>query len=102
LRITRQTLCRYVKNGKIKVKSKFSKNFFEYDDESVYALIGEKSCKQKKSIVSYARVSTQKQKEQLNEQNKRIYESCISRGLVLEKQYFDLQNNTRIVLSVVK
>lgn len=92
LRITRQTLCRYVKNGKIKVKSKFSKNFFEYDDESVYALIGEKSCKQKKSIVSYARVSTQKQKEQLNEQNKRIYESCISRGLVLEKQYFDIKS----------
>ena len=92
LKITRQTLCKYVKQGKIKIKSKLSKNFFEYDDESVFALIGQKSNKNKKSIVSYARVSNQNQKQQLIEQNKRIYESCISRGLILEKQYFDIKS----------
>ena len=47
LKITRQTLCKYVKQGKIKIKSKLSKNFFEYDDESVFALIGQKSNKNK-------------------------------------------------------
>lgn len=92
LKITRQTLCKYAKQGKVKIKSKLSKNFFEYDDESVFALIGQKSNKNKKSIVSYARVSNQNQKEQLQEQNKMIYESCISRGIILEKQYFDIKS----------
>lgn len=92
LKITRQTLCRYVKQGKIKIKSKISNNFFEYDDESVFSLIGEKTKKNKKIVVSYARVSTQNQKNQLIQQNKRIYESCISRGLLLQKQYSDIKS----------
>lgn len=92
LKITRQTLCRYVKQGKVKIKSKISNNFFEYDDESVFSLIGEKTKKNKKIVVSYARVSTQNQKNQLIQQNKRIYESCISRGLLLQKQYSDIKS----------
>lgn len=92
LGITRQTLCRYVKEGKVKVKARISEKFYEYDDDSVYALIGEKTDKKNKHIVSYARVSTQNQKEQLIEQNTRIYNSCISRGLVLEKQYSDIKS----------
>lgn len=92
LGITRQTLCRYVKEGKVKVKARINEKFYEYDDDSVYALIGEKTDKKNKHIVSYARVSTQNQKEQLIEQNTRIYNSCISRGLVLEKQYSDIKS----------
>lgn len=92
LGITRQTLCRYVKEGKVKVKARINEKFYEYDDDSVYALIGEKTDKKNKHIVSYARVSTQNQKEQLIEQNTRIYNSCISRGLILEKQYSDIKS----------
>ena len=92
LGITRQTLCRYVKDGKVKVKARINEKFYEYDDDSIYALIGEKTDKKNKHIVSYARVSTQNQKEQLIEQNTRIYNSCISKGLVLEKQYSDIKS----------
>ena len=92
LGVTRQTLCRYLKEGKVKIKAKINEKFFEYDDDSVYALIGGKSNKKNKSIVSYARVSIQNQKEQLTEQNMRIYNSCISRGIALEKQYSDIKS----------
>ena len=43
-------------------------------------------------MVSYARVSTQNQKTQLLEQNKRIYDSCISRGLKLDRQFSDIKS----------
>lgn len=91
LGICRQTLCNYTKNGLIKIKSKGIK-LYDYDEDSVYALIGEKIDSKNKSIVSYARVSTQKQKSQLDDQNKRIYDSCVSRGIVLSKQYSDIKS----------
>lgn len=36
-------------------------------------------------------MSTQNQKKQLTEQNQRIYDSCISRGLKLDKQFSDIK-----------
>lgn len=98
LGVCRQTLCNYVQEGKVKVKAKLSKNYYEYDDDSVYALIGEKNKKENKEIVSYSRVSTQSQKKQLDEQKLRIYDSCVARGIVLSKQYSDVKsgmNNER-------
>lgn len=92
LGITQYTLYRYLKDGKVKLKSKLSKTDYEYDDDSVYALIGQKIKKKNKLIISYARVSTQNQKKQLTEQNQRIYESCISRGLKLDKQFSDIKS----------
>lgn len=67
LGITQYTLYRYLKNGKVRLKSKLSKTDYDYDDDSIYALIGKKSKKHKKLIISYARVSTQNQKKQLEE-----------------------------------
>lgn len=92
LGISRSTLYRYKRDGVLKIKAKFNDNFYEYDDDSVYALIGDSIKKKNKSIVSYARVSTQSQKSQLEEQNQRIYDSCISRGLTLDKQYSDIKS----------
>ena len=92
LGITQFTLYRYLKNNKIKLKSKISKTNYEYDDDSIYALIGQKKLKKNKKIISYARVSTQNQKKQLKEQNKRIYDSCISRGLKLDNQFSDIKS----------
>lgn len=92
LGITQFTLYRYLKNGKVKLKSKLSKTNYEYDDDSVYALIGQKKEKKDKKIISYARVSTQNQKKQLIEQNQRIYDSCISRGLQLDQQFSDIKS----------
>ena len=92
LGITQYTLYRYLKEGKVKLSSKLSKTDYNYDDESVYALIGQKSKKKNKLVISYARVSTQNQKKQLEEQKQRIYDSCISRGLKLDKQFSDIKS----------
>lgn len=92
LGITQFTLYRYLKDGKVKLKSKLSKTNYEYDDDSVYALIGQKKQKKDRKIISYARVSTQNQKKQLVEQNQRIYDSCISRGLKLDRQFSDIKS----------
>ena len=92
LGISRSTLYRYKRDGIIKIKTKFNDNFYEYDDDSVYQLLGDSSKAQNKLIVSYARVSTQNQKKQLVEQNQLIYESCISRGLKLDKQFSDIKS----------
>ena len=91
LGITRPTLTKYVKTGLIKVNI-LPTGRYNYEDSSVLAFIGQKTKKRGESIISYARVSTQSQKKQLLEQNQRIYESCISRGLELEKQYSDIKS----------
>lgn len=91
LGITQQTLYNWTKEGKIKFQ-KISDHLNIYDDNSVYALIGNKQNKRNKKIISYSRVSTQNQKEQLKEQTQRIYDSCISRGIKLDKQLEDIKS----------
>lgn len=58
LGITQFTLYRYLRDGKVKLRSKLSRTNYEYDDDSVYALICRKKEKKDKKIISYARVST--------------------------------------------
>lgn len=91
LGITRATLCKYVKEGTIKVTKK-KNGYYDYDDDSVFAFIGLKKDKHNNKIISYSRVSTQNQKEQLKEQTQRIYESCISRGIKLDEQIEDIKS----------
>ena len=64
LRITRQTLTKYVKSGKIKVIVNPSGRY-EYDNKSVYAFINKDI---EKKTYLYARVSTPKQKKDLQNQ----------------------------------
>lgn len=91
LGVTRTTLTKYVKEGTIKV-TKMKNGYYNYDDDSVYAFIGLKKKKHDSKIISYARVSTQNQKEQLKAQSNRIYESCISKGIVLDEQIEDIKS----------
>ena len=91
LGITKKKLYNWTKEGKIKFQ-KISDHLNIYDDNSVYALIGNKQNKRNKKIISYSRVSTQNQKEQLKEQTQRIYDSCISRGIKLDKQLEDIKS----------
>lgn len=91
LRISRITLMNYVKKGYIK-GFKQPTGVYNYDEESVYSFIGLNKKKSNTKIISYARVSTQNQKDQLKEQNKRIYESCISKGISLDEQIEDMKS----------
>lgn len=89
LQIHRNTLYNYVKEGKIRVIIK-ANGYYDYNDDDVYAFIGKRKEKYGTKIISYSRVSTQKQKDQLKSQTQRIYESCISKGIKLDEQFEDI------------
>ena len=91
LNITRPTLCSYVKRGYIKAV-KTPTGMFNYDEDSVLAFIGLKKKKNNTKIVSYSRVSTQSQKNQLTEQTNQLYNYCISKGIDLNEQISDIKS----------
>ena len=62
LQITRPTLCSYIKKGIIKAK-KMPNGFYEYDEESVYKLLGV----DKRDVVVYGRVLTFKRNNKIND-----------------------------------
>lgn len=87
LNISRATLTRYVKLGKIKaVKNEFSR--YTYDPKSVYKLLNGSP----KVDVIYARVSTHKQKNQLTNQVEKITEYCNNNNINIDKEYKDISS----------
>lgn len=91
LNISRITLMKYLKVGYISA-IKLPNGRYDYNEDSVFAFIGNKKEKKNKKIISYSRVSTQNQKSQLKEQTQRIYNSCISRGVKLDEQIEDIKS----------
>jgi predicted site-specific integrase-resolvase len=85
------TLCKYVKSGIIKV-DRLKNGQYNYNEESVYEFLGQKFNRNQKVNISYSRVSTQAQKDQLKEQTLRIYNSCISKGIELDEQIEDIKS----------
>jgi predicted site-specific integrase-resolvase len=86
LRITRQTLTKYVKLGKIKVIINPSGRY-EYDNKSVYAFINKDI---EKKTYLYARVSTPKQKKDLQNQIELLKTYCFSNGININGIYSDV------------
>ena len=87
LNITRPTLCKYIKNGTLKgVKS--PAGIWNYDDESVYNLLGWN--KEKRYGVIYCRVSTQKQKHDLENQKELLKQFCSKKGYLIKEIYQDI------------
>lgn len=95
LNITQPTLSKYAKEGIIKY-NKINNYHYEYNDNDVYKLIGLKKEKKNKINISYSRVSTNNQKQQLIDQKQRIYEYCISKGIQLDDQYSDIKSGMNI------
>ena len=86
LKITRPTLTKYVKDGKIKVK-KLPSGMYDYDEDSVFSiagLCGERTC------AIYARVSTQKQKKDLSNQIEIIRKYANENGYSVDNVYSDI------------
>ena len=77
LNITRPTLSRYVKEKIVKYKVQ-PNGFYDYDEESVYKILN-KSIERKNVI--YTRVSTQKQKPDLENQKKIVEKYCLKNGI---------------------
>ena len=64
LRISRNTLTRYVSNGTIRIEVQPNK-YYNYNEEDVYRILNKDI---KRKVVIYARVSTSKQKKDLENQ----------------------------------
>lgn len=86
LRITRPTLTKYVKQGLVKVE-KLPNGRYEYDSESVYSFLN-KDMKRKTYI--YARVSTSKQKPDLDNQIELLKQFCFTNGYTISGIYSDI------------
>lgn len=86
LRISRQTLTKYVKDGIIKAET-LPNGRYEYDETSVYAFLN-KDMKRKTYI--YARVSTPKQKRDLENQIELLKQFCFVNGYIISGIYSDI------------
>lgn len=87
LGITRVTLTSYVKSGKIKV-TKQTNGYYDYDDKSVYDFIGHN----KRINVIYTRVSTHKQKDDLQRQSNILNEYCLKNNILINKSYSEISS----------
>jgi|SRR3712207_309340 len=88
LKVTRQTLNRYVKQNKIKV-TKLHNGYYDYDKDDVYKLFYHNV--QRKTCL-YARVSTNKR--DLENQINLIKEFCLSNNIAVNQVYKDIAIDT--------
>lgn len=86
LHISRQTLVHYVKKKKIRVVS-LPNGTYDYNDDDVYRKAGLAS---ERMNVVYSRVSTAKQKNDLDNQEKTLIDYCNSNGVKVSKSYKDI------------
>lgn len=86
LKVTRPTLTKYVKEGKLKV-TLLPNGLYDYDEDSVLSLA--KISADRKCVI-YARVSTQKQKKDLENQISVISEFANKNGYSVDRIYSDI------------
>jgi len=86
LGITRATLTKYVKTGIIKVNVLPNKRY-DYNEEDVYKFLNKDI---KRKTIIYARVSTQKQKNDLENQINLLKQFCFSNGYTISGIYQDI------------
>ena len=86
LKVTRPTLCRYVREGKIRA-IKINRTKLDYNEEDVFKLAG---IENRAKGVIYARVSTNKQKSSLQNQIDTLLQYANSNGVQIDKIYKDV------------
>ena len=86
LRISRPTLCHYVRDGKIKA-TKLPNGRYDYDENTVYSFLN-KDVSRKTYL--YARVSTAKQKRDLEDQVSMLKQFCFGKGYTVSGIYSDI------------
>lgn len=86
LRVSRPTLTKYVREGLVKVTLK-GNGQYDYDADSVYQMLNKDV--ERKTYV-YARVSTSKQKHDLDSQVQLLKTFCFQNGYVLNGVYQDI------------
>lgn len=86
LKITRPTLTKYVKTGKIKVIENINGQY-TYNDDDIFNMA---HISVNRQCVIYARVSTQKQKKDLQNQINTLKEFANKNGYIVDKVYSDI------------
>jgi len=86
LKVSRPTLSKYAKKGLIKTFRK-PNGFFEFDDDSVYKFLNRNI--ERKTVI-YARVSTPKQKKDLENQIELLKQYSFSKGYKIHNIYSDI------------
>lgn len=86
LKISRVTLCNYVKLNKIRVKEKVN-GFYDYCKEDVYKLLDKDL---ERTNVLYCRVSTKKQEKDLENQKYILKQFCNKNGIIVNDIYQDI------------
>ena len=86
LRCSRASLTKYLKQGKIKARL-LSNGYYDYDNESVYQFLNKDI---KRKTVIYGRVSTNKQKKDLENQIELLKNFCFQNGYILSGIYSDI------------
>lgn len=86
LNISNSTIYKWSKNGKLKV-TRLPSGFVDYDDDVVYELAT--GSKQRMTII-YGRVSTGKQKKDLENQMKNLESFCAAKGWFVDKAFKDI------------
>lgn len=86
LKITRPTLTKYVKEGLIEAKLQ-PNNQYNYDEDSVYKLFNGNI---ERKTVLYCRVSTSKQKKDLENQVELLKQFCFANGFKINSVYSDI------------
>ena len=85
LGVSRISLMHYVQSGKIKA-TKMSNGHYDYDAKSIYDFLGKKN----KQNVIYARVSTPKQKNDLNSQIDFVRSYCGKNNIHIDKIHSEI------------
>jgi len=86
LRISRKTLHVYVGTGKIRY-TVMPNGYYDYNEEDVYKLLTRDV---KRKTVIYARVSTNKQKNDLNNKIDQLKQWCFMNGYTINAIYSDI------------
>ena len=86
LNVARPTLVKYVKDGTIRTTT-LPNGTYDYNDEDVYLKSGR--TKERVSVI-YSRVSTAKQKVDLEDQEKTLINWCNANGIKIARSYKDV------------
>jgi len=86
LKISRPTLSKYCREGIINYKI-LPNGRYNYEDKSIYSLLNNGAYR--KTII-YARVSTKKQKQDLNNQTELLKNFCFQNGMKIDGIYEDI------------
>jgi len=91
LKISRVTLCTYVRLGYLKV-TKLQNGYYDYDENSVHAMRG----KNDRYNVIYARVSTYKQRADLKRQIESVQKFCNKKKIDVREVYSEISSGIDI------